>query len=100
MRIRAHPTGYPITPPLEDVEIADGAVTNAKIAPGISPDKIGTGDLNLGTGTLTAGMVSVGDLSMQYGWRIIETPDALLFVKDDEIVGQVTKAGFISLKKE
>jgi len=78
-------------------QLADSAVTDAKVATGISPGKIGTGNLNLGTGTLTAGEVSVSDLSLQHGWRITETPDALLFVKDGKVVGKVSKAGFVKV---
>ena len=40
-------------------KIADGAVTDAKVASGISPSKIGTGDLNLGSGKLTCGVIEV-----------------------------------------
>lgn len=75
-------------------KIADSAVSNAKIASGVDPGKITTGNMNLGTGTLTAGQVSVGDIVLRFGWRIAETPDALLFIKDGEVVGRVGKAGF------
>ena len=81
---------------ISTTKIADGAVTNAKVASGISPSKIATGNLNLGTGTLTAGEVQVGDLAMRYGWRLKETPDELLFLKDGRIVARLTKQGFLA----
>jgi len=70
-------------------KIADSAVTDAKIASGISPSKIAQGDLNLGSGTLTCGQVTVGDIELKYGWKIIETPNELLFLKDGKVVFRI-----------
>jgi len=74
-------------------KIADTAVTDAKIA-NVSPGKVLTGDLNLGTGTLTAGQVTVGDFELKFGWRIRETEDAILFLKNDKVVARITQRGF------
>jgi len=59
-----------------DAKLADGAVTDAKIV-SVSPSKILPGDLDLGTGTLTAGQVNagqvnVGDLRFANGWVLTE----------------------------
>jgi len=75
-------------------KIADSAVTDAKID-SVSPGKITTGDLNLGTGTLTAGEVVVGDMILEYGWKIRETAEALQFLNDDRVVLVITKSGVL-----
>jgi len=79
-------------------KIADTAVTDAKIAD-VSPGKILTGDLNLGTGTLTAGQVTVGDFELNFGWKIKETKKAIIFLKNDKVVACITQDGkFLSSK--
>jgi len=79
-------------------KIADTAVTDAKIA-NVAPGKILTGDLNLGTGTLTAGQVTVGDFEMNFGWKIKETEKAIIFLKNNKVVACITQDGkFLSSK--
>jgi len=78
-------------------KIADGAVTDVKIVD-VSPGKILTGDLNLGTGILTCGEVRVGDITLNHGWSIKETPEALQFLKDGEVVFEITRSGAISCR--
>ena len=67
-------------------KIVDGAVTDSKIASGISPSKIATGDLNLGSGTLICGQIVVGDIILRYGWEIKEYEDRLEILKNDKVV--------------
>jgi hypothetical protein len=61
-------------------KIADGAVTDAKIASGISPSKIAPGNLNLGSGTLIAGAIQVGDIKFANGWALTECGEELCLV--------------------
>jgi len=80
-------------------KIADGAVTDAKIATGISPSKIATGNLNLGTGTVTCGQINVGDITLKYGWVIRERPDGVEIVKDGRVVKVIGESVFSKLKR-
>jgi len=74
-------------------KIADGAVTNIKIASGIAPEKIGSGNLNIGTGTITCGQINVGDIVLKYGWVIREYEDRIEIIKDGKVVYRISADG-------
>jgi len=90
-RIRAHPIGYPITPPVETIEVKDAAITDVKVASGISEAKMSwdtaaghihdgvsarrTWDQSLNTtDNVTFAQVTIGDIIFKTGWRLTEHP--------------------------
>jgi hypothetical protein len=80
-------------------KIGDGQVTDAKIASGISPEKIATGNLNLGTGTVTCEQINVGDIILKHGWVIRERPDGIEIAKDGRVVKVIGESVFSKLKR-
>ncbi|RLI46534.1 hypothetical protein DRO69_02820 [Candidatus Bathyarchaeota archaeon] len=72
-------------------KIADSAITTAKIADGaVTPAKTNFTDQSLKTtDTVTFAQVNVGDLGLKYGWKITETPDELLILKDGKVVFRI-----------
>jgi len=92
--------------------IADSAVTSAKIGSGavstahIADSAVTTAKTNFTnqalftTSSVSFAQVSVGDLVFEYGWRITESPDALIILKDGVPILTINKKGKITLRNK
>jgi Tfp pilus assembly protein PilW len=78
-------------------KIADSAITTAKVADGaITTAKTDFADQSLlTTSTVSFAQVNVGDLALRFGWKITETEDRLIILKDGKPVFTVDKFGRI-----